>query len=67
MEEVLSEQEHLMGIRGEHSSVGDEPQPKHGPDAIVESVTAEAAQDTGTPLSSDTQGAVAAPPEEVME
>ena len=62
MEEVLFEQEHLMGIRGEHSLVGDEPHPERGPDTIVESVTEEAAQDTGTPLSSDTT-----PPEQAME
>ena len=67
MEEVLSEQECRMGIRGEHSSVGDEPHPDQGPDVIVEGVTVEAAQDTGTPLSSDIQGAMAAAPDEVME
>ena len=53
MEELLLEQEHLMGIRGEHSLVGDEPHPEGGPDTIVESVTEEAAQDTGAPQPSD--------------
>ena len=67
MEEILFEQERLMGIGGEHSSVGDEPHLQHGPDAIVESVTSEAAQDTGAPLPSDAQGAVATPPEEAAE
>ena len=67
MKQVLSEQERLMGIRGEHSSVGDEPHPDQGPDVIVESVTVEGAPDTGTTLSSDVQGAMATAPGEVME
>ena len=62
MEELLLEQKRLMGIRGEHSLVGDELHPEGGPDAIVESVTEEAAQDAGAPLSSDTT-----PPEQVAE
>ena len=67
MEELLSEQECLMGIRGEHSLVGDEPHPDQGSDAIVEGVMVEAAQDTGAPLSSNVQGAMAATPGEVAE
>ena len=67
MKQVLSEQERLMGIRGEHSSVGDEPHPDQGPDVIVVGVMVEAAQDTGAPLSSDVQGAMATAPGEVME
>ena len=67
LEEVLSQQEHLMGVRGEHSLVGDELHPEQGPDTIVETIMMEAAQDTGTPLSSDVQGAAAVPPEEETE
>ena len=58
---VLFEQELLMGIRGEHSSEGDEPHPEDGLDTIVESVMDEAAQDTGAPPSSDIT-----PPGQVM-
>ena len=68
VEEVLSKQERLMGNSGEHSSIGDEPHSgPDGPDAIVGRVIAKVAQDTGVPLSSDAQGAVAAAPGEVME
>ena len=64
MEDALSQQEHLLGVRGEHSLIGGDPHPEQGPDAIVESVMTEAAQVIGAPLLTDTQGAVAVPPEE---
>ena len=51
-----------MGIRWEHSLVGDEPHPEGGPDTIVESVMEEAAHYTGAFLPSDT-----APPGQVTE
>ena len=54
VEELLLDQECLMGIRGEHSSVGDEPHPKGGLDTIVEGVTEEAVQDPGTTPPSNT-------------
>ena len=62
MEELLLDQERLMGIGGEHSSVGDEPHPEGGPDTIVEGVTEEAAEDTCATRSSDTT-----PPEQETE